>query len=104
MALFTKLFGGADETEVGSREAKLQNIIREGNEYMRTHREDNYVPLMEKEAEIELECKKLHGYFYKEPDVQLLLQEKAAQYQMEEGTRFSVDKKGNRHLNYQDED
>ena len=48
-----------------------------------------------------MECKKLHGYFYKEPDVQVILKDRMAMYQMEEGTRYSVDKKGNRILNYQ---
>ena len=52
-------------------------------------------------AEIEEACKKLHGYFYKEPDVQIILKERQEMYQMEEGTRYSVDKKGNRLLNYQ---
>ena len=58
---------------------------------------------MQKEAEIEAECKKLHGYFYKEPDVQLILKELQENYQMDEGTRFSVNKKGNRILNYRGE-
>lgn len=98
MALLDKLFG-KKTPEV--RETTLQTLIREGNEYMRAHKEDNYVVLMQKEAEIEAECKKNHGYFYKEPDVQTLLQEKQAQYQQEEGTRYSIDKKGNRILNYQ---
>lgn len=87
--------------EVSEREKKLQTLIAEGNEYIRAHQEDNYVVLMQKEAEYEEECKKLHGYFYKEPDVQTLLNECSEMYQMEEGTRFSADKKGNRHLNYQ---
>ena len=85
-----------------SREAQLQTIIREGNEYIRAHKDDNYAVLMQKEAEIEERCKKLHGYFYKEPDVQLLIREAAEKYQMEEGTRYSINKKGNRILNYKD--
>ena len=100
MGILDRVFG-SDEPVLSEREEKLQTIIREGNEYMRAHKEDNYVVLMQKEAEIEEECKKLHGYFYKEPDVQLLLIERAEMYQMEEGTRYSVDKKGNRILNYQ---
>ena len=100
MALFDKLLGSNETETLSEREEKLQKIIREGNEYMRAHQNDNYVVLMQKEAEIEEECKKLHGYFYKEPDVQVILKDRQAMYQMEEGTRYSVDKKGNRILNY----
>lgn len=102
MAIMEKLFGSAAaEPEQNEREAKLQKIIREGNEYLRAHKDENYAVLMQKEAEIEAECKKLHGYFYKEPDVQLLLTERMETYQMEKGTRYSVEKKGNRIHNYQ---
>lgn len=100
MALFEKILA-PKAPEVSDREEKLQNLIREGNDYMRSHKDDNYVVLMQKEAEFEEQCKKLHGYFYKEPDVQTLLKERQEMYQMEEGTRFSVAKKGNRILNYQ---
>lgn len=103
MAIFDKLFASPETEDPNSREAKLQKLISEGNAYMRAHQNDNYVTLMQKEAEIEEECKKLHGYFYKEPDVQLILKERQEMYQMEEGTRFSVDKKGNRILNYHGE-
>lgn len=102
MALLDKILA-PKAPEVSEREEKLQKLISEGNEYMRAHKDDNYVVLMQKEAEIEEECKKLHGYFYKEPDVQILLKERQEMYQMEEGTRYSVDKKGNRILNYQGE-
>lgn len=102
MALLDKLLA-PKAPEVSEREEKLQTLIREGNEYMRAHKDDNYVVLMQKEAEIEEQCKKLHGYFYKEPDVQILLKERMEMYQMEEGTRYSVAKKGNRILNYQGE-
>ncbi len=102
MALLDKLFNANGPVEDDSREAQLQKIIREGNEYIRAHKNDNYAALMLKEAEIEEQCKKLHGYFYKEPDVQILIAEAAEKYQMEEGTRYSVDKKGNRILNYKD--
>ena len=101
MALLDKLLGSTGEPVMSEREEKLQELIREGNEYMRAHQNDNYVVLMQKEAEIEEACKKLHGYFYKEPDVQIILKERQELYQMEEGTRYSVDKKGNRILNYQ---
>ena len=100
MALIDKLFPQKTPEEL-TREDKLQQLIAEGNEYMRAHKTDNYAVLMQKEAEIEAECKKYHGYFYKEPDVQLILKERAEMYSMEEGTRYSVDKKGNRILNYQ---
>ena len=100
MALLDKLLGSTSEPVLSEREEKLQKIICDGNEYMRAHKDENYVVLMQKEAEIEEECKKLHGYFYKEPDVQILLKERQEMYQMEEGTRYSVDKKGNRILNY----
>ncbi len=104
MALFDKLFGTTESAPAKTeREEKLQKLIREGNEYMRQHQDDNYAVLMQKEAEIEEACKKLHGYFYKEPDVQIILKERQEMYQMEEGTRYSVDKKGNRILNYQGE-
>ena len=79
MALLDKLLGSTGEPVLSEREEKLQELIREGNEA----------------------CKKLHGYFYKEPDVQIILKERQEMYQMEEGTRYSVDKKGNRILNYQ---
>lgn len=102
MALLDKILA-PKAPEVSEREEKLQTLIKEGNEYMRAHKEDNYVVLMQKEAEIEEQCKKLHGYFYKEPDVQILLKERQEMYQMEEGTRYSIDKKGNRILNYQGE-
>ena len=102
MALLDKLFGSSESApKKNEREEKLQKIIAEGNEYMRQHQDDNYAALMQKEAEIEEACKKLHGYFYKEPDVQIILKERQEMYQMEEGTRYSVDKKGNRLLNYQ---
>lgn len=102
MALLEKILGSSDNGTVkNEREEKLQKLISEGNEYMRQHQDDNYAALMQKEAEIEEECKKLHGYFYKEPDVQIILKERQEMYQMEEGTRYSVDKKGNRILNYQ---
>ena len=100
MALFNKLLRAEDAAPGSSREEALQKLIAEGNEYMRQHRDENYAVLMLKEAEIEEQCKKLHGYFYKEPDVQILLKERAEHYQQEEGTRYSVDKKGNRLLNY----
>ncbi len=101
MALFDKLFGTTESAPAKTeREEKLQKLIREGNEYMRQHQDDNYAVLMQKEAEIEEACKKLHGYFYKEPDVQIILKERQEMYQMEEGTRYSVSKKGNRILNY----
>lgn len=100
MALLDKLFNADGTVDMSSREAKLQELIAEGNEYMRQHKDENYAVLMLKEAEIEEQCKKLHGYFYKEPDVQLLLTEAAQKYQREEGTRYSVDKQGNRLLNY----
>ena len=104
MALFDKLFGTTESAPAKTeREEKLQKLIREGNEYMRQHQDDNYAVLMQKEAEIEEACKKLHGYFYKEPDVQIILKERQEMYQMAEGTRYSVDKKGNRILNYQGE-
>ena len=104
MALFDKLSGTTESAPAKTeREEKLQKLIREGNEYMRQHQDDNYAVLMQKEAEIEEACKKLHGYFYKEPDVQIILKERQEMYQMEEGTRYSVDKKGNRILNYQGE-
>lgn len=104
MALFDKLFGTTESAPAKTeREEKLQKLISEGNEYMRQHQDDNYAALMQKEAEIEEACKKLHGYFYKEPDVQIILKERQEMYQMEEGTRYSVDKKGNRILNYQGE-
>ena len=104
MALFDKLFGTTESAPAKTeREEKLQKLIREGNEYMRQHKDDNYAALMQMEAEIEENCKKLHGYFYKEPDVQIILKERQEMYQMEEGTRYSVDKKGNRILNYQGE-
>ena len=104
MALFDKLFGTTESAPAKTeREEKLQKLIREGNEYMRQHQDDNYAVLMQKEAEIEEACKKLHGYFYKEPDVQIILKERQEMYQMEEGTRYSVSKKGNRILNYQGE-
>lgn len=102
MALLDKILA-PKAPEISEREEKLQALIKEGNEYMRAHKEDNYVVLMQKEAEIEEQCKKLHGYFYKEPDVQILLKERQEMYQMEEGTRYSIDKKGNRILNYQGE-
>ena len=102
MALLDKLFGSSDNgSALNDREEKLQKLIADGNEYMRQHQDDNYAVLMQKEAEIEEACKKLHGYFYKEPDVQIILKERQEMYQMEEGTRYSVDKKGNRLLNYQ---
>lgn len=101
MALFDKLFGTTESAPAKTeREEKLQKLIREGNEYMRQHQDDNYAVLKQKEAEIEEACKKLHGYFYKEPDVQIILKERQEMYQMEEGTRYSVSKKGNRILNY----
>ena len=103
MAILDKLFGSPETTDPNSREAQLQKIIQEGNDYLRAHRNDNYAAIMQKEAEIEEECKKLHGYFYKEPDVQIILKELMEKYQMEEGTRYSVDKKGNRILNYHGE-
>ena len=101
MALLEKILGSSDNRPVmNEREEKLQKLISEGNEYMRQHQDDNYAALMQKEAEIEKKKKKLHGYFYKEPDVQIILKERQEMYQMEEGTRYSVDKKGNRILNY----
>ena len=103
MAILDKLFSSTATEDPNSREAQLQKIIQEGNDYLRAHRNDNYAAIMRKEAEIEEECKKLHGYFYKEPDVQIILKELMEKYQMEEGTRYSVDKKGNRILNYHGE-
>ncbi len=103
MAILDRLFSSPTTEDPNSREAQLQKIIQEGNDYLRAHRNDNYAAIMQKEAEIEEECKKLHGYFYKEPDVQIILKELMEKYQMEEGTRYSVDKKGNRILNYHGE-
>lgn len=101
MAFLDKLFGGqGKEDQVSEREAKLQQIIKEGNDYIRAHQNDSYAAIIQKEAEIEEQCKKLHGYFYKEPDVQIVLKELQEKYQMDEGTRYSVNKKGNRILNY----
>ena len=54
MALFDKLFGTTESAPAKTeREEKLQKLIREGNEYMRQHQDDNYAVLMQKEAEIE---------------------------------------------------
>lgn len=102
MAFFNKSHSAGKSAADNSREAQLQELIREGNEYIRAHKDENYAVLMQKEAEFEEQCKKLHGYFYKEPDVQILIAEAAEKYQMEEGTRYSVNKKGNRLLNYKD--
>ncbi len=101
MSIFGKLFGAKSSAPVMSeREEKLQTIIKEGNDYIRAHADDSYASLVQKEAEVEEQCKKLHGYFYKEPDVQIIMKEASENYQMDEGSRFSTDKKGNRHLNY----
>lgn len=103
MGIFSKLFGAEQpEVQLDEREAKLQKLIKEGNDYIRAHKDDNYAALMQEEASIESECKKLHGYFYKEPDVQIILKELQEKYQMDEGTRYSTNKKGNRILNYKD--
>ncbi|MBQ8469686.1 MAG: hypothetical protein IJ720_04075 [Clostridia bacterium] len=104
MGIFNQLFGSEPKApEQNEREEKLQSIIKEGNDFIRANRDASYAVIMQKEAEIEAECKKLHGYFYKEPDVQLILKELQENYQMDEGTRFSVNKKGNRILNYRGE-
>lgn len=102
MGIFNKLFGEEKpEVQRNEREDKLQQIIKEGNDYIRANRDASYAVITQIEAEYEAECKKLHGYFYKEPDVQLILKELQENYQMDEGTRYSVKKKGNRILNYQ---
>ena len=76
MALLDKLLGSTGEPVLSEREEKLQELIREGNEYMRAHQNDNYVVLMQKEAEIEEACKKLHDYFGRgENDVMKRLKE-----------------------------
>lgn len=104
MGIFNKLFGSTEPVgNQNERELKLQQIIKDGNDYIRAHKDDNYAALMQEEAAIEAECKKHHGYFYKEPDVQIILKELQEKYQMDEGTRYSVDKKGNRILNFKGE-
>ena len=80
---------------------KAEEIIRQGNEYIRNHQDEDLVAILEKEAEIELECKKLHTYFHKDPDVQEIFDEKSNEYQMIHGTRFSPKVKANRFLNAQ---
>ncbi|MDD5886571.1 MAG: hypothetical protein PUC71_03515 [Oscillospiraceae bacterium] len=83
-----------------SYQKRAEAVIREGNEYIRAHQDENYVSLLEKDAEFEARCKALHGYFRKDPDVKDIMEEKSREYQMEQGTRFSPRHIDNRFLNY----
>ncbi len=81
--------------------ARAEEINWEGNEYIRKHKNDSYVLLLEKAEEFEAECKKNHSYFRQQPDVKQILEQAKREYSIETGTRYSPhNKTPNRFINY----
>lgn len=102
--MFEKTNPDGKGSRAEQRKSRLSELIAEGNDFVKTHQEEDYAFLIDKVAEYEAACKKNHGYFRRTPETKEILEEKAREYQMVHGTRFSPRRIGNRFLNFHGND